>query len=227
MTTDQRHATIAPGRGANARQRAICGLYAIADSSCLRTDTFLDGVDAALRAGARVIQYRDKQADPDGRERLARSLVELCRRYTVPLIVNDDVDLARLVGAAGVHLGRDDPGPREARAILGSEAIVGVSCYNEFERAERAAESGADYIAFGSMYPSRSKPAAVRASPDLLRRAKARLGVAVVAIGGITPDNSAALIEAGADAVAVIEGVFGQADICAAASAYARLFACP
>ncbi len=227
MATDQRRETISPGRGADARQRAICGLYAIADSSCLRTATFLDGVDAALRAGARVIQYRDKQADPDGRERLARSLVELCRRYTVPLIVNDDVDLARLVGAAGVHLGRDDPGPREARAILGSEAIVGVSCYNEFERAERAAESGADYIAFGSMYPSRSKPAAVRASTDLLRRAKARLGVAVVAIGGITPDNSAALIEAGADAVAVIEGVFGQADICAAASAYARLFACP
>jgi len=208
-----------PGAGAR-----VCGLYAIADGAYLRPDELLPGVERALQGGASVIQYRDKHAAPEARLQRALALSYLCERYLVPLIVNDDPVLARQVGAAGVHLGRDDADLIEARAILGEDAIIGVSCYDEFDRAARATVSGADYVAFGSMYPSITKPAAVRANSDLLCRAKAELAVAVVAIGGITPENSVALIHAGADAVAVIEGVFGQTDIRAAANAYARLF---
>jgi thiamine-phosphate pyrophosphorylase len=205
-------------------KQRIAGLYAIADSSYLAVDQFVPAVRAALDGGARVIQYRDKKSEPGQREAIARALNALCREHAMPFLINDDVALAAVVGAAGVHIGRDDPDIAAARAALGPAALIGVSCYNELWRAQAAQEAGADYVAFGRFFPSRTKPQAVPATPELLRAARAALKIPIVAIGGITPENGASLIAAGADALAVIEGVFNQPDIRAAAERYARLF---
>ncbi|OGI40915.1 MAG: thiamine-phosphate diphosphorylase [Candidatus Muproteobacteria bacterium RBG_16_64_10] len=200
------------------------GLYAIADTHYLEAARLAPAVEAAIAGGARVVQYRDKRHDATSRVRQARGLAAICRRHGVLFLVNDDVVLAKEAGADGVHLGRGDVPPAEARRRLGPGMIIGVSCYNELERALAAERAGADYVAFGSFFPSRTKPQAVRATPDLLREAKQRLHIPVVAIGGVTPENGAALIEAGADMLAVIEGVFAQPDVSAAARRYARLF---
>ncbi len=232
-------------------QPRLRGLYAIADTHYLEAARLAPAVEAAIAGGARVIQYRDKIAgsnfgqrsgatlapkgraprmeraqknDAASRVRQAHDLAAICRRHGVLFLVNDDVVLAKEAGADGVHLGRGDMPPAEARRRLGAEKIIGVSCYNELEPALTAERAGADYVAFGSFFPSRTKPQAVRATPDLLRAAKQRLHIPVVAIGGITPENGAALIEAGADMLAVIEGVFNQSDVRAAAQRYAQLF---
>lgn len=202
----------------------IQGLYAIADSHYLEPEQFAPAVRAALAGRARVIQYRDKRGDPAGRAAIAHELNRLCVEHGAPLLINDDVALAAEVGAAGVHIGRDDSDLAHTRAQLGPEAIIGVSCYNELERALAAQAGGADYVAFGRFFPSHTKPNAVQATTALLHAARARLHIPIVAIGGITPENGGTLLEAGADALAVIEGVFGQADIQAAAERYARLF---
>ncbi len=203
---------------------AVHGLYAIADSTWLAPDNLLVQVGAALAGGAHLVQYRDKHQNPQARLRMARSLVRLCNEYSAPLIINDDPELARACGAAGVHLGRDDADPAAARELLGRDAIIGVSCYNELERARRAQEQGADYVAFGRFFPSHTKPDAVPASLALLQRAHVEIDVPVVAIGGITPENGAALVAAGAHALAVIEGLWGQPDARAAAARYVTLF---
>ena len=153
--------------------------------------------------------------------------MSLCHDHGIPLIINDDVELAVAVGAHGVHLGKADSTVRSARKQLGAEAIIGVSCYNELERAVEAASEGADYVAFGRFFPSQSKPDTVTADPELLRQARQRLGIPVVAIGGITPENGQPLITAGAQLLAAIHGVFGQADVQAAARRYAELFGVP
>jgi thiamine-phosphate pyrophosphorylase len=138
--------------------------------------------------------------------------------------VNDDLELAARLGAAGVHHGRDDATPAQARRLLGPEAIIGISCYDDFARALAAVEQGADYVAFGSFFASSTKPGAVRAPLELLHRARAELAVPVVAIGGITPENGRALVDAGAHMLAVVSGIFAGTDVAAAALAYARLF---
>jgi thiamine-phosphate pyrophosphorylase len=165
-------------------------------------------VAAAIEGGARAVQYRNKTADAPTRLRQARRLVEICHSRGVPLIVNDSSDVAIACGAAGVHLGRDDEDPLLARERLGPQAIIGVSCYNEFDRAERYA-AVADHVACGSLFGSTVKPGAVRAPLELLTRAKAR-GWNVVGIGGIDAGNAQQVFEAGADAVAVITAVFGE-----------------
>jgi len=200
------------------------GLYAIADTACLDETRLIGAVEQAIAGGARVVQYRDKTRDAHARLRQAGALCRLCRTQGVCFLVNDDVELAAESGADGVHLGRDDPPLAEARARLGPDKLIGVSCYNELARATAAEAAGADYVAFGSFFPSRTKPQAVRARPGLLRRARAALHVPVVAIGGITPENGAALVAAGADLLAAIDGVFVQPDIRAAAQRYAELF---
>ena len=201
------------------------GLYAITDALLIPDDRLLDAVEQALLGGARLIQYRDKSADAPRRLAQARRLNALCQRYQIPLIINDDVELAAEVGAAGVHIGKDDPAFATACARLGENALIGVSCYNRLDLALEAERAGADYVAFGAVFPSLTKPTEIRASIDLLRKARAVLRIPIVAIGGITPDNAPLLLDVGADALAVVSGVFGQPDIRAAAARYAALFA--
>jgi thiamine-phosphate pyrophosphorylase len=201
----------------------IAGLYAVTPDG-LDEERLLHRSEQALMGGARILQYRDKSDGQATRGRAAGALAGLCRRYRALFIVNDDLDLARLVGADGVHLGRDDASLAHARTVLGPRAVIGASCYDDLERAQEAVRAGADYLAFGSFYPSTVKPCAVRASPDLLRQARRRFGVPLVAIGGITPRNAPALIEAGADALAVVTALFDAADTRSAAQSFARLF---
>lgn len=203
---------------------ALRGLYAIADTGLLSDAGLQSAVHSVLEGGARLIQYRDKSGDPHRRRAQASALQTLCQRHGVPLIINDDVELALAVGAAGVHLGSDDEDLSTARAALGPDRLLGASCYNKLERAEAAAAAGADYLAFGSFFPSPTKPAAVRAQPELLMQAR-RFDRPLCAIGGITTENAPSLIEAGADLVAVIHAVFGAADPGAAARRFAALFA--
>jgi thiamine-phosphate pyrophosphorylase len=200
------------------------GLYVLTDHDEHGIDRLLEDVSAAIAGGAAMVQYRDKSADAGKRLEQAAALASLCRRHDVRLLINDDPALASQVGADGVHLGRDDAGLDEARALLGPDAIIGLSCYNEWPRAERAARSGADYLAFGSVFPSSTKPAAVHAPLALLSRARRELKLPICAIGGITPDRTPELIAAGADLIAVISGIFGQPDPQAAARAYALAF---
>ena len=176
-----------------------------------------------LLPGTSWLQYRNKAVDAPTRLAQATALQALCAEAGVPLIINDDAALALQVGAAGVHLGEDDGDIAAARALLGPQAIIGASCYDEFERAQRAVVAGADYVAFGAFFPSRSKITPRRASPGLLRQSAA-LGVPRVAIGGLTPDNSRAVVDAGADLIAVISGVFSEADPVAALDAYRSCF---
>jgi len=204
-------------------RRKISGLYAItpglADSALLTSK-----VEAALRGGARVVQYRNQAADERLRREQALRIARLCRDAGACFIVNDSIELAREVAADGVHLGKDDDGVGAARAVLGPGKLIGVSCYNQLWRARDAVAQGADYVAFGSFFPSPTKPGAVTASLELLRAAK-EFSRPIVAIGGITPDNAAALIEAGADAVAVVSAVFDAPDVERAARRIAGLFA--
>lgn len=200
------------------------GLYAITPDAPLPIATLVDQVGAAIAGGARVVQYRDKTHPPDERRRRAGALLARCRVAGVPLIVNDDLELAVELGADGVHLGRDDPDPNAARERLGEAAIIGVSCYDQLALAEAAAANGASYVAFGSFFPSTTKPKAVRPDPGLLTEARRRVALPLVAIGGITPHNGGPLIAAGADMLAVVTGVFAQPDITAAARAYTNLF---
>jgi thiamine-phosphate pyrophosphorylase len=200
----------------------IKGLYAITPDE---TDTaeLLRKVRLALLGGARVLQYRNKAADAAMRLEQAWALRELTHEFSVPLIINDDVMLAQQVDADGVHLGGEDGSVAAARAVLGNGKLIGVSCYNRMALAHVAVRQGADYVAFGSFFASTVKPDAVAASPELLRQARREIAVPLVAIGGITVHNCAPLLEAGADALAVISAVFGVTDIQNAARQFANL----
>lgn len=200
------------------------GLYAITDSKLLSPEQMVEAVALAIQGGAEMIQYRNKHGSAEQRQWEAGDLNNMCRPLGIPLIINDDVELAAQVMAAGVHLGKDDADIASARATLGPRAIIGVSCYNDINRAIEAEQAGADYVAFGSFFPSRTKPDAVKADIALLHEAKQKLSIPIVAIGGITADNGAQLVEAGADMLAVITEVFGQADIKAAAEQFSKLF---
>lgn len=200
------------------------GLYAITPDSSPNPASLAAQVALAISGGARLIQYRDKGANDRERHAHGLALLTVCRQACVPLIINDDLELAVALGADGVHLGRDDADPREARERLGATAIIGVSCYNDLRLAEAAEQAGASYVAFGSFFPSVTKPHAVRADVGLLTEASQRLHIPPVAIGGITPENGGSLIAAGARLLAVVTGVFDQPDIAAAARAYTNLF---
>lgn len=202
------------------------GLYAITDIG-LHGEDIGRQVEHAIHGGARVLQYRDKGSDEARRTREAESILAVCRRHGVPLLINDDVELARRIGAHGVHLGRDDAGLAEARRTLGEQAIIGVSCYNRLDLARQARAGGADYVAFGRFFSSQSKPGAVQADPELLLQARAQLDCPLVAIGGITAQNGRPLIEAGAGMLAVIRGVFAADDVAAAARSISQLFTEP
>jgi thiamine-phosphate pyrophosphorylase len=198
-----------------------CGLYAITQTENKKPDILFEEVTAAIRGGAAVIQYRDK--NPANAPMVASELVKICRNHNVPLIINDNVELAAQAKADGVHLGKDDGEIIEARNRLGHQAIIGVSCYNSLERALTAQILGATYVAFGRFFPSASKPLAPLADIDTLRTAKPHLRLPIVAIGGILPENGDQLLAAGADLLAVIGGVFDH-DPEQSAQAYQRLF---
>lgn len=201
------------------------GLYAITDATLQRPEELHQRVLLALQGGARLIQYRDKSSDSRFRLRQARDLAELCKANEATFIVNDDSRLAAESGADGVHLGRDDTSLREARRLLGDEAVIGISCYNRLDLAEQAAAQGADYIAFGRFFPSMTKPDAVPADSVLIAQSKQRWRtLPVAAIGGISIDNAPALIEAGVDMLAVVQGVFATTDVRQAAAGYTALF---
>lgn len=199
------------------------GLYAIADTGVLAPRHFETAVTAALAGGARVVQYRDKSGDRARRSAEAAILVALCREHGAISVINDDAGLALAAGADGVHVGRDDGDPAAVRERLGRERILGVSCYDDLGRAREAVALGADYVAFGSVFPSATKPGAVHAPLELFARARDELDVPLCAIGGITADNAAEVFTAGADLVAVIGDLFRAEDIRARA---ARIAAC-
>ncbi|MGN2243022.1 thiamine phosphate synthase [Frateuria sp. GZRR33] len=188
------------------------GVYAITNGS--RND-LLDVTREALAGGARLLQYRDLGHDDARRHAEALALKRLCDEYGVPLLINGDAALAQAVGAAGIHLGETAEELAGARARLGAQAIIGVSCFDSLERAQSMAKASADYVSFGAFFPSPTLPHARTAPLELLRQSAA-LGVPRVAIGGITPENGAALVDAGADYLAAISAVFGATDVRAA-----------
>jgi thiamine-phosphate pyrophosphorylase len=182
------------------------GLYAITQTDNKSGDTIIKEVAAAIRGGAVIVQYRDK--NPADAHFLAKELVKICHQHHVPLVINDDVELAAMAGADGVHIGKEDGAIARARKRLGDDAIIGVSCYDFVERALDAQGQGATYVAFGRFFPSSSKPLAAPAKIKTLRQAKFLLDIPIVAIGGILPENGAQLLSAGADLLAVIGGIF-------------------
>lgn len=200
------------------------GLYAITSTDQQEIDTLCQTGEAALRGGAKIIQYRDKSKDQAQRRECAERLLQLAQQHGACLLINDDVELAKTVGAHGVHLGQGDMPIGEARRILGTDAIIGITCHDQLTLAREAQAAGADYVAFGRFFASRTKPEAGTAPLALIRQAKRELTIPVAAIGGITLANAAQLIQQGADMLALVEGLFGQADISATAQDFLRLF---
>jgi len=201
------------------------GLYAITDSELLK-GKLLPYVEAALKGGATLLQYRDKSSDDARRLREAEALRELCNRYGATLIINDDAELAARLGV-GLHLGQGDGSLSVARALLGRQAIIGGTCHSQLELAEAAAKEGASYVAFGRFFNSNTKPGAPAADVALLAAAKAKVNLPIVAIGGVTLDNAPELIAHGASMVAVVHGLFGAdsaADVERRARAFGALF---
>lgn len=207
--------------------KPLRGLYAITDSQLLADGRLLPYVEAALRGGARLLQYRDKSGDAARRLREAEALAELCLRHGARLIINDDLELATRLGV-GLHLGQQDGSLSAARALLGREAIIGATCHARLELAEQARRDGASYLAFGRFFNSQTKPGAPAATPELLDEARTRFRLPLVAIGGVTLDNAPGLIARGASLVAVIHALFAApnaAEVERRAHAFSQLFA--
>lgn len=197
------------------------GLYAITQTEGKNNETIIQEIRSAIKGGVSVIQYRDK--NPDDVVYLAKELLTICKHHQVPLIINDDADLAHQIGADGVHIGKDDGGIAAARKILGPNAIIGLSCYDDINSALHAQVHGVDYVAFGRFFPSTSKPLASPAHCETLRQARQGIKIPIVAIGGILPENGKQLLDAGADVLAVIGGLFDH-NVEQSAKAYLKLF---
>lgn len=204
-------------------QSNIKGLYVVTPD-VLEVDLLCEKVKSALIGGASLVQYRNKFADKQLLLKQATALLALCRSYGVPLVINDHLDLCARIDADGLHLGATDSDLSAARRLLGPDKIIGASCYNWFELALQAEDAGASYVAFGACFPSETKPNAVHAPLSLISQAKQKLSIPVVGIGGITLDNAPLVIQAGADAVAVITDVFYDDDIQDISRRYSKLF---
>lgn len=200
------------------------GLYAILDAGSVAPEERVTAARQAIAGGAIMLQYRDKTGATELRYETARALQTCAGDAGVPLLINDDIDLAAQIGAAGVHLGQDDAPPAEARRRLGPGAIVGITCHAELSLARRAAEAGADYLSFGRFFTSATKPGAPGADPSVLTAARNELDLPVVAIGGVNADNGGRLLAAGADLLAAAGAVFAADDVEAAARGIADLF---
>ena len=190
----------------------IKGLYAITPDMA-DTGLLLQKVEAALQGGISILQYRNKTASHKLQTQQARALLPLCRQYNVPFIINDSVKLCLTLDADGVHLGADDGNLAEVRARIGSDKILGASCYNRFDLALFAQQAGTSYVAFGACFASSTKPNAPVASLNLFKRAKLELQIPTVAIGGITLQNAPQVLKAGANAIAVINAIFSADDV--------------
>ena len=201
----------------------IKGLYAItpdmADLNILVHKTQL-----VIEGGAFMVQYRSKILDRAVKIQQCAAILRLCREYGVPCIVNDDVEMCRILEADGVHLGENDDNIAEVRRILGEDAIIGSSCYDQLDRAKQAQKEGATYVAFGAVFPTPTKPNAPRATLELLREAKHEIHIPIVAIGGITVNNAHDVIEAGVDAIAVITSLFEAKTIKETAETFLKMF---
>lgn len=203
----------------------LSGLYGITDGST--GQELINKVKLAISGGMTVLQYRDKSSDYPTRLNDAMNLRELCCSNNIPLIINDDVELAKMLHADGVHLGQDDMSIGKARRYLGDNAIIGISCYNQLDLALAAQKQGASYVAFGAFFPSPTKPKAPTATLSTLQVAKQKIHIPICTIGGITLDNASQLIDNGADMVAVISNLFSADDIGSAAQQFSKLFTDP
>ena len=188
------------------------GLYAITDEHLIPEKHFNQIVESALQGGAKIIQYRDKSNDQEKRLHQAATLQSLCQKYKSLCIINDDIQLAKEINADGVHLGKDDNSIAEARRVLGNDAIIGVSCYNDLSLAIDAERNSADYVAFGAIFPSPTKPNAAVADLDIISHAKSKLSIPICVIGGITEINIHQVVEHGSDMAAVISSLFSVND---------------
>lgn len=197
-------------------------IYAITDPALLAGPKLYRGVEQALKGGVRWLQYRDKLASFEQRLARARELLNLCNDYDAKLIINDHLELAASIGAPGVHLGQDDGNLSEARSRLGPDAIIGATCHNRLDLAQRASAAGATYLAFGRFFSSNTKPDAGTATIATLQEARARLAQPLVAIGGILPQHLNLLKTNGATTVAVCHGLFGADNIRARAEEFLR-----
>ena len=197
------------------------GLYAITGDAVLAANNCMESIEAVLDAGAVMFQWRDK--NNRGQPRMVKSLSVLCRRYDTALIINDNAELAKKVAAGGVHLGRDDMTIAEARGILGSDAIIGLSCYADLDLARRLCAAGADYVAFGRVFASQTKPDAPRVPLSIIADACKAVTCPVAAIGGITTKNAQQVFDTGADLVAVIGGLWSTDNPAKAAAEFSRL----
>jgi thiamine-phosphate pyrophosphorylase len=204
-------------------KRDICGLYAITPDQP-ELDLFIAATKAILEGGVRLIQYRNKCAPMHEKLYQARRIKHLCEKYGALFIINDDIRLAVALNADGVHLGENDASLLDARHQLGSNRIVGITCYNNIDKARQAQSEGADYVSFGSFFSSQTKPYAPQASLDLLKEAKTQLNVPIVAIGGITLENAEELVNAGADALAVINALYSSQNPANTAQSFSELF---
>ena len=205
-------------------QKHIQGLYAITDQQLIAPKKFAARVKQVLQGGAQIVQYRDKSQQHQLRFEQASIVVDLCKKFGAISIINDDIELAKIVNADGVHIGTDDDELSYARQELGEQKIIGVSCYADLSLAEQTVADSADYVAFGSIFASPTKPQAPIAGLDILHQAKQSLRVPIVAIGGITLDNLDDVVSSGADAVAIISGVFANEDISQQALQFSQAF---
>lgn len=204
-------------------KRKLAGLYAITPDEA-RTEVLVRKVALALQGGASVVQYRNKTAGPELQREQGRALAALCRAEGAAFVINDNLALALELDADGVHLGGEDGDLAEARRRLGTDKLLGASCYDRMELAEAAVQAGVDYLAFGSVFSSVTKPGAVRAPLALFAEARRSFALPLVAIGGITLQNAHQVFAAGADAVAVISALFDADDIAERAAGFTRLY---
>jgi thiamine-phosphate pyrophosphorylase len=206
-------------------KRSLKGLYVITDKKLIPRERFIETAEKAIRGGARIIQLREKDTKEEEIVRLGRKLIEITRRYEIPLIINDSPELSREIGADGVHLGKEDHEISEVRTILGNEAIIGVSCYGDIERGLKAEREGADYVVFGTPFFTPTKPDRKPTPFEVLKEAVRRIKTTpIFAIGGITKENAGSVLETGVDGIAVITAVFSSPDPEKAARDLAYLF---
>ena len=208
----------------NSHKEKLKGLYAITDQQLITEENFRASIEATLQGGTRIIQYRDKSDKQNKRLQQASLLRALCHQYHAICIINDDIELARAVNAHGVHLGKDDLSLTMARQMLGENAIIGVSCYNDLDRAMAAENNKADYVAFGAIFSSTTKPEANVAGLNIITKAKQQLSIPICTIGGITQENIQQVIQQGADMAAVISGIFSAENIKQSTAALSQFF---